>query len=209
MTKYVFSLCLILLFGLIAACGSTQNQRPSKLPDFQECIGEPEVFDVGVEFNELKDLNGISYAYTYNLIHSQSDSLEIEGIRKFNSELAKSVVKHIFPRMYFLSDSILRVKNYNDIMFNTSDLKWSHRKPESVQNLLVKTEKEKQLFIEVRTYTHKPQFETNINIFVFDTKLNTLLYFDKVQYHCDIRDKNAYIKILSYALNKLKQFPAN
>ncbi len=193
---------IILLFVYTAV----QGQTVSKLPIFQECQENPFIHDDGVEFDKLESFDEMTYAHAYQMIFSNSDSLQVKRIRDINSKNSRLTVKHILPTVHFLPDSILKSKNYNDIMKNTSDIKWYSRKKKSVENLLVNTEKGKQLFIEVKSYIHDPKFKNYITVFVFDTKNSELLYFDEVQYYCDIRDKDAFIKVLAYALNKLKQF---
>lgn len=178
------------------------------LPHFRECDKEPLVYDArfSEERNELDDLDDFSYAHTYLAIHDQSDSLERERIRLQTAALARTLIEVSYPSIERVSDSIFRLKDYNAIGKRVALIRSSEtlekKRQQCISDLLVPSETDKQLFIEIRTYRYRNTFRNVINVYVFGATTLRLLYYDKLAYHCDIRDKEGLTRVLHYALEK-------
>ncbi|EAR01922.1 hypothetical protein [Maribacter sp. HTCC2170] len=215
---------------LICSCSSLPKETIfSKLPPLKYCQENPNVESSEAILNELVNLKDLSFSHAYNIISVRSDSLEREIIRHTNAKIARTIVKEWLSNVEILPDSLLKVRNYSYVMTNTSNIysllpqseqstskrpgmhQMFPKKPhivkleKSIGELIIPSNREKQLFIEIRTYSSKNQFNNSLNFYVFNTKNNSLLYKDKISYSCDIRDKAAFIKVLNFGLNKLKE----
>lgn len=207
---------ILSLIFVIAGCNAGKvpaNQgyphAGKQLPKFKACKGEVAVEDPDFtgERNFLEGGEPLSYSHTYLQIHHNSDSIVRERLRKEAADLAETLVRLGYPTIEIASDTIFRYKNYSDISNRTvrilhPDISESRRK-KFISELVTPATSHRQLFIQIKSYQTGGTFRNLLNIFVFDTKSLSLLYYDHLAYHCDIRDKTAFSKVLDYAIGKL------
>jgi len=175
-----------------------------KLPDVIDCKEPVTIVENNwfTEINKLESLNDLSYSTTYTAHHTITDSIERNEIRYAIANNSQEIIKKSFDDIKILNSNNLLDKTYNQIMFNTSTIK-DHSDYSSIENLTSETDFEKILFIEIRSYPKQNTFKNYINIFIFNSKENDLLYFDSYYSFCDIRDKKNLDIILTYGLSKL------
>ncbi|MGH1388474.1 hypothetical protein [Kordia sp.] len=207
MKKIAFILIGIVLVACTGTKSTSKIKKRSKLPVIVACAEDAKIYDRDSKFdvNRLNDLSNLSYTATYTMIHTRMDSLEKDSIRFAIDKTAKRVVQKVFPESTYLDETLLLNKNYNDIMFYTTDIRHNNQDANAVDKLTIPSlNNSKQLFVEVRTYVIDKKFSNSIRIFVFDIVLKKLLYYDSVSYKCDVRDETMFMKTLHYGMNKLK-----
>ena len=206
--------------------------KPTVLPAFKECVESPSIIDPEKPFRLLGKYSPLSYAYTYNSINIRGDSLEREKIRQANANLAQSVVEYVFPDIELVDGRGFNSKTYEQIHIAESrvysllsylkgghnswtDLKTGKKvygKPpkntivkgqEGIRELTVDSKSNLQLFIIVRSYLQSSEFKNSVHVYIFDNSNIEIKYYDRLEYDCDIRDHEAFIKVMEYALEKI------
>ncbi|WP_430409584.1 hypothetical protein [Kordia sp.] len=200
---------ILLVLGIIVfGCASTHVITDEKLPPIQSCADITPIYDPEGKFDisELDNLDRLSYATTYTIIHTQTDSTERNTIRLEFADTGKRVVQKIFPKITMLDENVIQSKDYEYIMSATASVLQINNSSDAIEELLIPSPKsDKQLFIEVRTYVKEGAFKNSVRTYVFHTKKKELLYFDSVRYECDLRDEIMFRKVLNYSLEKLKK----
>lgn len=152
--------------------------------------------------NKLKNLMSLSYSTTYSQFYTSSIDTVIKD--KYRYKLAKkadSIIKANFENIKFLDNDKLLASDYKFIAKNTSLIGY-YRKYDNIKDVLIPTNNEKQLFITTRSYGTS---KGNLEIFVFNTYKKELLYYNKYQFNCDLRDSFTFEQIVEYAILQLKQ----
>ena len=190
------------------------------LPEYKSCSKLDKIYDPDQPFRRLGEYSDLSYAYTYNAISIREDSLERENIRQVNADLALDVVKSIFPDIEIVDGSQLSTKNYVDIFLPeariyslldyltvgseyVTDPEAVERAEASIEDLTVNSEANLQLFVTVRTYLYGRDMRSVLRLYIFNKSEKRIDYYDRLEYKCDIRDKDALEKTLNYSLEKI------
>ena len=157
------------------------------------------------EFNKISGrIRNLSYSTLYSYTHSPIDTIQRDSLRFEVAKRSKKLVKTIFPEIKTLNDSLFLRKTYNDIMFVTSYIKY-YKRYKKAKKLILNDNSNYQLFIESQFSISEKYTGTTISFFVFDLKESKLVYYDGMQYDCDIRDTIALEKVLTYGLLKIKK----
>jgi hypothetical protein len=209
-------LYLILPFILFGCNGSKSGVTikrdysfSTRIP-YKKC-DDPIKLNEDLSTNSLKNFDNLSFSAAYTSIdtyHSAvSDTIAKDSIRYLYAKNIKDLVKLSFPNIEMLNDSMILKKDNPFILKNTGNIWYRNRNLNSSITKLIQEsyQSNKQLFIEISSYYYQKQFNNRINIFVFNTTENKLLYLNKLNYICDIRDYESLEKAISYGLLKLKE----
>ena len=194
--------------------------RLGALPEYKSCSKLVKIYDADKPFRRLGQYSNLSYAYTYNAISIREDSLERENIRQVNADLALAAVKSNFPDIEIVDGSQLSAKNYVDIFLpeariysqldyltvgskNVTDPDAIERAVASIEDLTVNSEANLQLFLTVRTYLYGKDMRSVLRVYIFNKSEKRIDYYDRLEYKCDIRDKDALVKTFNYSLEKI------
>lgn len=179
---------------------------------FMKCNSPVELNDKKDQRNSLKDLDSLSFSIAYTSIDTYhanrvSDSLKKNEIRYFYAHKIKELVGGSFSKISFVNDSVLLNKDYDYINKSVSNIIYNKgkTKPSIDKISLNQRGSNKQLFINIHSFFFKAEFKNYVAFFVFDLKEKQLLYLDRMDYKCDIRDYNSLEKVVLYGLSKLKQ----
>ena len=190
------------------------------LPEYKPCSKITKIYDPDKPYRRLGNYSNLSYAYSYNAISIRGDSLEREKIRRVNADLAQALVKTNFPDIEVVDGSQLAAKNYVDIFLpeariyslmdhltvgseDITDSAAVERAEASIDDLTVDSEANLQLFLTVRTYLYGKEMRSILRVYIFNKSEKRIDYYDSLEYKCDIRDKDALVKTLNYALEKI------
>ncbi len=232
--NFLFILCLVIFIGCSSThTAKSKKQEISQLPKMVKCRETPEVFDTIAPIYRLNGRLSMAYAHTYNSIRSRGDSTLREQIRRKNARIARLVVQKVFPDIELAEDQGFQNKNYKEVALNlarihqclpflttgsiaTMDPHSGNNKKRppgekklmaaysSIDNLTVTSNSELQLFIRIRSFLSEGSSSNRLFIYVFNTTTHRIPYYDELEYYCDIRDEEALVKVLYYALEKIK-----
>lgn len=199
---------------LVLACSTTKTNTSFKNNSSLEnqpivtCEELPNVIDKEIELDILDNLNNLTFSQAYQRIHTRFDSISEHNFRIENQEFIKAVILEEFDNLKTVPSENLAKMDYAKQMKLTGDIKWYSRKKSSIEQLTVKGQGTKQLYIEMVTYfmgdTKNPSWKNKIALFVFDTTFDSLLYLNEFEYYCDPRDSIALEKVIKYGLERLK-----
>ena len=189
----------------INSAHAQKEKKSIALPDIIVCeelinLNDPDE----KEFNLINGkITSLSYSTLYSYTFSGYDSIQRDNLRFEIAKISQQIVLSVFPQIKVLNDSIFLRKTYNEIMFNTVPIKHYNRY-RTGKNLILKDTSDYQLFIESLFYVRTNKIMNTINFFVFDLKKRKVVYFDSMNYNCDIRDIKALEKVLTYGLLKIR-----
>ncbi len=232
--RLVSTLLLLLFLSCGTKITSDDTGNPkSVLPVYTECGEIPKVYEKVKPIDHLINNPKISFHHLYNSINIRGDSTIREQTRKTNANLARITFKSVFPEFNILNDSLVANKSYSYVHLTTAyiysnlpyltnltdayldprtgrrmiDKPWPdliRKSEEAIQNLTVANATPLQLFIELRTYIRDNSYTNNMKIYVFNQRNLKISYYHELEYYCDIRDKDAFVKVLKYAFDNLK-----
>lgn len=209
------------------------SQRSVKfLPEFKPCLESPQVIDPEKTINRIQSGDTLVYLHTYHSISIRTDSMERELIRRKTASYAKQLVNQTYPEMEVLNDSKFQSAAYSEIFVNESYItrlmpyvitgenayisspmgqlvgrtppqSYINKAQQSIEYFTENSDATYQLLIIIRTYPFGDLMKNSLRIYVLDKKLLRLKYYDELEYLCDVRDEQALIKVLHFALGRL------
>ena len=209
-----FSPVLFLILVLAISCRTSEPVfQEEQLPAYSARGGKLFVFEPARLPNVLERINlkDLSYAGAYHLFYFKKDTLWKQQRALYQSRTALNVVEEeLKPVVTITENGNLTAPYPNSIFaylrnpgfFRVSDAQFR----DQVDQLLLEAPQEFQLFLETYTNTNESHgLFTAIEVYVFNTRKNTLAYQDVLQFDLDFRDTQTFRTALKFMLERLKE----